>query len=96
LALFFSSLTTESRYAGFAWFAVWGLGWAAYANLEALGLGRQWSMISLYHVLGHVQAWVFGLHSNLSDVTAAAVLLVVVTVLSLLVLLVRVAAPMRV
>jgi hypothetical protein len=96
LSLFFSSLTTESRYAGFAWFAVWGLGWAAYANLEALGLGRQWSMISLYHVLGRVQAWVFGLHSNIGDVTAAAVLLVVVTVLSLLVLLVRVAAPMRV
>ncbi|MHB8866631.1 MAG: ABC transporter permease, partial [Pirellulaceae bacterium] len=48
LALFFSALTTESRYAGFAWFAVWGLGWAAYANLQVLGLGRQWSMISLY------------------------------------------------
>ncbi|MHB8970320.1 MAG: ABC transporter permease [Pirellulaceae bacterium] len=96
LALFFSSLTTESRYAGFAWFAVWGLGWAAYANLEALGLGRQWSMISLYHVLGRAQAWVFGLHTNINDVTSAAALLVLITILPLLVLLVRVAAPMRV
>lgn len=96
LALFFSSLTTESRYAGFAWFAVWGLGWAAYANLEALSLGRQWSMISLYHVLGRVETWVFGLSSNINEVTSAAALLLLVTILPLIVLLVRVAAPMRV
>ncbi len=31
LALCFSSLTQESRYAGFAWFAVWILGWFTYA-----------------------------------------------------------------
>jgi ABC-2 type transport system permease protein len=96
LALFFSSLTTESRYAGFAWFAVWGLGWAAYANLEALSLGRQWSMISLYHVLGRVEAWVFGLSSDINEVTSAAALLLLVTILPLIVLLARVAAPMRV
>ena len=30
LALCFSSLTQESRYAGFAWFAVWILGWFTY------------------------------------------------------------------
>jgi hypothetical protein len=53
-------------------------------------------MISLYHVLGRVQAWVFGLHANINDVTSAAVLLVLITILPLLVLLVRVAAPMRV
>lgn len=33
LALAFSSLTAESRYAGFAWFAVWVLGWVAYILL---------------------------------------------------------------
>jgi ABC-2 type transport system permease protein len=33
LALAFSSLTAESRYAGFAWFAVWVLGWVAYTLL---------------------------------------------------------------
>ena len=33
LALAFSSLTSESRYAGFAWFAVWVLGWVAYMLL---------------------------------------------------------------
>ena len=71
LALFFSSMTSESRYAGFAWFAVWGLGWAAYANLEAVSAGKQWSMISLYHMLGRVQAWVFGLSTDINDVTSA-------------------------
>ena len=30
LALCFSSLTQESRYAGFGWFAVWILGWFTY------------------------------------------------------------------
>jgi ABC-2 type transport system permease protein len=96
LALFFSSLTTESRYAGFSWFAMWGLGWAAYTYLNTLSLGRRWSMISLYHVLGHVQAWVFGLAPNRDDVSAAATLLVMLTILPLIVLLARVAAPMRV
>jgi ABC-2 type transport system permease protein len=35
LALAFSSLTSESRYASFAWFAVWVLGWVAYMLLLA-------------------------------------------------------------
>lgn len=97
LALFFSSLTTESRYAGFAWFAVWGLGWTAYAALpEVLELDRQWELISLYHVLGHVQAWVFDLQRDLNAVTSAALLLVILTVFSTVVLLVRVTAPLRV
>lgn len=96
LALFFSSLTTESRYAGFSWFAVWGLGWAAYTYLSVLDLGRRWSMISLYHVLGYVEAWVFGLSTDRDEVTVAASLLVLLTVLPLIILLSRVAAPMRV
>lgn len=96
LALFFSSMTSESRYAGFAWFAVWGLGWAAYANLEAISAGRHWRMISLYHVLGQVQAWIFGLSRSVDDVSSAAVLLLVLTVLPLIVLVNRVSAPMRV
>jgi hypothetical protein len=97
LALFFSSLTTESRYAGFAWFAVWGLGWAAYATLtEVSELNRQWELMSLYHVLGRVQAWVFDLHPDSSAVTSAALLLVILTAFPTIVLLVRVTAPLRV
>jgi hypothetical protein len=93
LALFLSSMTNESRYAGFAWFAIWILGWVAYANLMRIGAGQQWSMLSLYHLLGRVQLWVFGLPAR--DVSAAAFMLVLVTVVSLIVLMSRISAPMR-
>ena len=91
LALFFSSLTTESRYAGFAWFAVWGLGWAAHESLP-----KEWNMVSMYHMLGHVQEWAFGLPTNINDVSSAATFLLIVTVMPFIVLLSRVAAPMRI
>jgi len=96
LALLFSSLTTESRYAGFSWFALWGLGWTAYVYLSAIGQSRQWSMLSLYHMLGRVQEWVFGLSTDLNDVSSAAFLLIILTVLPFIVLASRVVAPMRV
>ena len=38
VSLCFSSLTTESRYAAFAWFGVWVLGWVAYVNLTMIDL----------------------------------------------------------
>ncbi len=91
LALFFSSMTTESRYAGFSWFALWGLGVSAYYILP-----RQWSMVSLYHMLGRVQEWVFGLPTDLDNVSSAAVLLLILTVMPFIVLISRVAAPMRI
>jgi len=43
LALCFSSLTQESRYAGFAWFAIWILGWFTYGaatSAEAFNAGQ--------------------------------------------------------
>ncbi len=96
LALFFSSLTTESRYASFSWFAVWGLGWTAHFFLDRLSLEPAWNMLSLYHVLGYVESWVFDLSAGAREVGPAAILLVLVTILPLTVLLARVAAPMRV
>ncbi len=96
LALFFSSLTTESRYAGFAWFALWGLGWAAYESLGNFTHAKQWSLLSLYHVLGCVQEWVFKLSTFNDDVSSAATLLLIVTVMPFIVLVSRVAAPMRI
>ncbi len=93
LALFLSSMTNESRYAGFAWFAIWILGWVAYFYLTRIGAGPQWSMLSLYHLLGRVQLWVFGLPAQ--DVSAAALMLVLVTVVSLIVMMSRISAPMR-
>lgn len=106
LALCFSSMTRQSRFAGFAWVAVWALGWAAYANLTALDLhGRmrgggvfesRWTLVSLYHSLGKVQTWVFGLETDLSSVVAPITMLAVLTVGSLIVLLRQISAPLRI
>lgn len=112
LALCLSSLTSESRYAGFAWFAIWVLGWIAYGTqraIEAAAMGaasaipdssvfRQegWLLVSLYHTLGKVQSWVFGLEPFTPTVAAASVLLVGISLLSLLTLRRRVWAPIRI
>lgn len=106
LALCFSSMTRESRFAGFAWVAVWALGWAAYASLTALdlegggfgenGFESRWTLISLYHSLGKVQTWVFGLEPVLANVLAPITLLTVLTLVSLAVLLRRISAPLRI
>ena len=106
LALAFSSLAKESRYAGFAWFAAWGLGWAAYAVLNAYIMTNSagkppetlpdFRLLSLYHVLGSVQAWVFGTGTTLSDVAAPALVLLVISAVSLVVVFRRVSSPMRV
>ena len=111
LALMLSSLTDESRYASFSWFATWVLGhgaWLAILIGEAVRLRAQpgdplvtessmvknWSSLSIYNNLGDVQSWVFGFRS-FSEVWPAFTVLLVITVLSLLVLYRRVAAPLR-
>jgi hypothetical protein len=106
LALAFSSLAKESRYAGFAWFAAWGLGWAAYAVLNAYIMTNSagkppetlpdFRLLSLYHVLGSVQAWVFGTGTTLSDVAAPALVLLAISAVSLVIVFRRVSSPMRV
>lgn len=109
LALCFSSLTRESRYASFAWYAVWILGWIAYANLTAqdLGMGAQgmasldsiggrWTLLSLFHLFGVVQAWVFGLGAPGHTVLSGFLILGIISVVSYAVLLQRVSAPMKV
>ena len=105
MALGFSALATESRYAAFAWIAVWALGWAAYANLTAVKFEQAprmraevdsyWTLISLYHSLGHVQTWVFGLEPLGVRVLVPIGSLIVVTLISSLVILHRVSAPSR-
>jgi ABC-2 type transport system permease protein len=70
VALAFSSLTQESRFASFAWFAIWIVGWVTYLVLtgsamlnesDVLELQQRWLMISPYHMLGHLQQEIFGL-----------------------------------
>jgi ABC-type transport system involved in multi-copper enzyme maturation permease subunit len=154
LALCFSSLTQESRYAGFAWFAVWILGWFTYiaaTSAEAVNSGQQayevqqqaireqqrmmqrraiqqavqearrtgapipnfplpkeevsalpvafkdsaWTHLSLYHTLGRVQRWVFGL-SKFEDALVSLLILITVTAASLGITYRKISAPMRV
>ncbi len=77
LAIFYSSMTTESRFAGFAWFATWIVGWVTYSVLTSVtafgntnneSLSSQffkWQMLSPYHTLGQTQSIAFG--ANQSD-----------------------------
>ena len=110
VALMFSSLTRESRYAGFAWFSVWILGWVMYSIVLAFQLnsgtnqqqaqlameGGGWTtLLSPYHTVGMVQAWIFNLATDSQPVTAAATLLVTATIVSLTILARRVSSPMR-
>jgi ABC-2 type transport system permease protein len=107
LALCISSMTQESRYAGFAWFAIWILGWFTYGVLTYVeGFSTQfadrqagspittWQHLSLYHTLGQVQSWVFGF-ASFRDSQTSAVILLAITFVSLVILMRRIAAPMR-
>jgi ABC-type transport system involved in multi-copper enzyme maturation permease subunit len=105
LALCLSSLTQESRYAGFAWFAIWILGTFTYlimSTAETFGsagklpqVQAKWSHLSLYHTLGRVQSWIFGF-TEFSDVVLSGLILIAITIVSVVVLFRRVAAPMQV
>jgi len=107
VALAFSSLTLESRYAGFAWFAMWIMGHVTYSALVAIptfeaaqdqvAFAPGWRLLaSPYQVLGVVQSYAFGFVSDPSVVLPSFVLLVAVSLVSLAILFRRVTAPMRV
>jgi ABC-type transport system involved in multi-copper enzyme maturation permease subunit len=107
-ALALSALLGESRYATFCWFAPWVLGFVAFISMTAMNetrvlrgrnpllISNKWSMLSPYHTLGEVQTWVFGIEKDFANVAPEACLLSVVTLVSMAVLLRKVAAPMRV
>jgi hypothetical protein len=104
LALCISSLTEESRYAGFAWFAVWVLGWFTFSilrSVETIGSSSTgdrpsgwWSLLSLYHTLGGVQTWIFGF-AEFRDIWTSAIVLISITIASTVLLFWRVSAPLR-
>ena len=104
MALAFSALTTRTFFAGFAWFAAWLMGMVGYLilwNTPELAISEQWSLISLFHTLGKVQSWIFGLpvssagHTGFVSVLPSAVLLAGIAVVSLLVVFRRVSSTMR-
>lgn len=103
LAVVFSSLTAESRYATFSWFATWVMGFVAYQFLtfttaamsgvrpprgpgpvdwEAMGVDLdRWRLLSPYHTLGKVEAWVFGLDPTSASVVPSIAVLTGFTVI---------------
>lgn len=112
LALCFSSLTQESRYAGFAWFAVWILGWFTYGaatSAEVFNAQRDTMRSGLPMVMEESSWTHVSLYHTLGrvqswvfgfrdfrEVLVSAVILIAVTVIALAVLLRRISAPMRV
>ena len=107
VALAFSSITLESRYAGFGWFAMWIIGHVTYSALiswptfEAAQRGQRfeatWQLLmSPYQVLGIAQSYVFGFKGDPDLTLRAFLILIAVSVVSLVILFRRVTAPMRV
>jgi len=100
LGLMLSSLTTETRFASFAWFAVWIFGLFAYLVTSSFindGSHSPLEMLSLFHVIADVQGWILDVRAeNQLDILAPLSVLFMVTVVSLTVLYKRVSAPMSV
>jgi ABC-2 type transport system permease protein len=104
LALCMSSMTQESRYAAFGWFAAWILGAVTYFMMAVVEFGprrvdtevftAKWAPVSPYHALGQVQAWIFGI-ADYDHSKWAAAMLIVLTVVSTLILFRRISAPLR-
>jgi len=99
IALMLSSLTTESRYASFAWFAVWIFGAIAYAVVIPITVEDSHSLlhcISLFQVFSDVTAWILDPSFKITGIETRLILLMVVTAVSTAVVFRRVSAPMQV
>lgn len=109
LAIALSSLTQESRFASFAWFAVWLLGhgaWLAVLLSRAVSMSREpgealragvmdgWSPLSLYMSLGEAQSWIFGFN-DFRHVWPSVLMLAILTVASLGLFWFRISRNMR-
>jgi ABC-2 type transport system permease protein len=102
VALVFSSLTNDSRFASFGWFAIWVLGEVTWTMVylstfnPSTQTGHDWKFVSLIRMLRDVESWIFGLERGIVDVLPSLAALTVITVGSLIVLFRRVAAPMQI
>lgn len=107
VALAISSLTLESRYAAFGWFALWIAGHIVFTVLYAsmdfhrfehdmMNLDPGWRTItSPYQVLGVVQSAIFGFEVSKSQLNMSCCALIATSIASLMILFRRTAAPMR-
>lgn len=109
LAICYSSCTSESRYASFAWFATWVMGFVAYQVLTTMSAmngprGRpmeeidfdRWRLLSPYHTLGKVESWIFGLDTTDGSVWPAMILLAGITVIGTVIVRRRIIARLSV
>ena len=103
LAICYSSCTSESRYASFAWFATWIMGFVAYQVLTTMNAmdgspsnPDRWQLLSPYHTLGKVESWIFGLDTSESSVFPAILLLLGITIVGTLIVRGRIIARLSV
>ena len=97
VALSFAAIVQDSRFAGFAWYALWVMGWAAYSVLTIATMGvspgrrmrgapiewpTRWEFVSPYHVLGRVEQWCFGLLPDDYSIWGYVTALVALTIVS--------------
>ncbi len=100
LSLMFSSLTTESRFASFAWFSVWIFGFATYVAvmgpLSGSGSSVLIQCVSLFHLLRDVGSWILDVKTDVSDIQTRMAVLIALTCISAATLYRRVSAPMQI
>ena len=94
IAVMFSSLTVERRYAGFGWFSLWIVGWVANRTLTVTETPGTWWWVSLNHTIGKAQSWVFG-QDDFSSVAPAFILLTAYTLFALTLARARILSPLR-
>ncbi len=99
LSLMLSSLTTESRYASFAWFAIWIFGHLTYVVIRSVASPGDSSMVqslSLYETFNDLSSWILDPKLGVTQVETRFILLAVLTAVCSAVLYRRVSAPMQV
>ncbi|MDA1233140.1 MAG: ABC transporter permease subunit [Planctomycetota bacterium] len=99
LGLMLSSLTTESRYATFSWFAVWILGHLTYVVIRSVASPGDSSMVqcfSLYETFNDLSSWILDPKLGVTHMETRFILLAVLTAVCTAVLYRRVSAPMQV
>ena len=99
LSLMLSSLTTESRYASFAWFAVWIFGHLTYVVIRSVASPGDSSIVqslSLYETFNDLSSWILDPKLGVTHVETRFMLLAVLTAVCSAVLYRRVSAPMEV
>ncbi len=99
LALMLSSLTTESRYASFGWFAIWIFGFLTYSIVvpfSSPGDSSFMQCVSLFHVFSDVAGYMLDPKLAVAGIETRFITLGIITAVSMATVYRRVSAPMQV